>query len=163
MGSYLNTVFSYDYKKTSSKTFKKNILKQIWIPEGDSGYKKKISKDVDTYLKNAKKEKVRMKVKNIVVEPSTAYNGNLGKYIRCAVTFKISAKHKYTAKSLKQNRLIFSPASADGETSLKGMEKYINKGQYYTVILDMRVSNQGEHLCSLTDTLVPRDGILWYY
>ena len=95
--------FSFDYRKSGNKWF--NKVRKTYYISGDAEYDKPRTKWIKLYMKNAKKNKVVLQYKNVVVEPSAVYFEGAYRF-RCYLKFKCTAKTWKTFSSGNQNEMI---------------------------------------------------------
>lgn len=95
----------FNYQRVTNKWM--NELRKTYIIYGDKEMDKDRPKNIRDYVNIAKKNKVKMQVKQVVVEPSTMYDHH-GFWVRAHVKFKLtSAKKFYSVESGKQRNLIY--------------------------------------------------------
>ncbi|MSS62524.1 hypothetical protein [Velocimicrobium porci] len=96
---------SFDYQTVSNRWI--NELRKTYIIYDDKEMDKDKPKYIRKYASIAKKNKVKLQVQQVVVEPSTMYEDS-GFWVRAHVKFKLcSVKEFYSAKSCKQNYMIY--------------------------------------------------------
>lgn len=96
---------SFNYQTVNNEWM--NDLRKTYIIYDDKEMDKSRPKNIRDYAKIAKKNKVKMQVQQVVVEPSTMYDHH-GFWVRAHVKFKLtSAKEFYSPNSLKQRNLIY--------------------------------------------------------
>ena len=122
----LETRLNFNYKTTKTNQ---------WISDLASTYKyypEDVAKDLKDYVNKAKKRKVVVQSKNIVIEPSAAY------WCRSSIVFRVHAKIKVTAskwaeyKSHLQKEMIF----AVRDTGVSGMKN----GKWCDITFDVYVA-----------------------
>lgn len=91
-----------NYKKTFTSSWKTALANTYRNPEG-------MTADINNYVKKAKARKVVVESSKIVVEPSSLWfdQGTGSYYVRVYATFKVKSGNVPSAKSLKQNEVIF--------------------------------------------------------
>lgn len=96
---------SFNYQTVTNEWM--NDLRKTYIIYDDKEMDKDRPKNIRDYANIAKKNKVKMQVHQVVVEPSTMYDHH-GFWVRAHIKFKItSAKQFYSADSNKQRNLIY--------------------------------------------------------
>ena len=96
---------SFDYQTVSNQWM--NELRKTYIIYGNKEMDKDKPKYIRKYANLAKKNKVKLQVQQVVVEPSTMYEHH-GVWVRAHVRFKLcSANQFYSANSGNQNYLIY--------------------------------------------------------
>lgn len=96
---------SFNYDTVTNKWV--NDLRKTYIIYNNKEMDKDRPKNIRAYVNIAKKNKVKMQVKQVVVEPSTMYDHH-GFWIRAHIKFKLlSAKDFYSAESGKQRNIIY--------------------------------------------------------
>lgn len=96
---------SFNYQTVTNEWM--NDLRKTYIIYDDKEMDKDRAKSIRDYVNIAKKNKVKMQVQQVVVEPSTMYSHH-GIWVRVHIKFKItSAKEFYSVKSGKQRNLIY--------------------------------------------------------
>lgn len=96
---------SFNYQTVTNEWM--NDLRKTYIIYDDKEMDKSRPKNIRDYANIAKKNKVKMQVQQVVVEPSTMY-AHHGFWVRVHVKFKLtSAKEFYSPNSLKQRNLIY--------------------------------------------------------
>lgn len=91
-----------NYKKTFTSSWKTALANTYYSPES-------MTADINNYVKKAKARKVIVESSKIVVDPSTLWKdqGTGSYYVRVYATFKVKSGSVPSAKSLKQNEVIF--------------------------------------------------------
>ncbi len=91
-----------NYKKTFTSSWKTALANTYYSPEN-------MTADINNYVKKAKARKVVVESSKIVVDPSTLWKdqGTGSYYVRVYATFKVKSGSVPSAKSLKQNEVIF--------------------------------------------------------
>lgn len=91
-----------NYKKTFTSTWKKALANTYRSPEN-------MTADINQYVKKAKARKAVVESSKVVVDPSTLWkdHGSGNYYVRVYTTFKVKSGSVPTAKSQKQNEVIF--------------------------------------------------------
>lgn len=96
---------SFNYQTLTNRWM--NDLRKTYIIYNEKEMDKSRPKSIRDYAYIAKKNKVKMQVKQVVVEPSTMYDHH-GFWVRAHVKFKLtSAKKFYSVESGKQRNLIY--------------------------------------------------------
>ena len=96
---------SFDYETVSNRWI--NELRKTYIIYDNKEMDKSRPKNLRKYASIAKKNKVKLQVQQVVVEPSTMYEDS-GFWVRAHVRFKLrSAKQFYSPNSLLQRNLIY--------------------------------------------------------
>lgn len=124
----LKTRFSFNYQ-TSGKDWI-NTLRKTYVVYNDAELDKPQTDAIKKYVKLAKKNKVKLTCKKVVVEPSTIYRCNGSSYIRSYVTFKVNCNKLYRANSMQQNQQIFADSVEFHN---------LKKNQWYTAVLDIKL------------------------
>lgn len=91
-----------NYKKTFTSSWKTALANTYRNPES-------MTADINNYVKKAKARKIVVESSKIVVDPSTLWKdqGTGSYYVRVYATFKVKSGSVPSAKSLKQNEVIF--------------------------------------------------------
>lgn len=96
---------SFDYQKVNNKWIED--LRKTYIIYNRKELDKDRPKNIRDYVKIAKNNKVKLKVKQVIVEPSTMYE-RAGFWVRAHVKFKlVSAKSFYNVASGRQRNIIY--------------------------------------------------------
>ena len=96
---------SFDYQKVNNKWIED--LRKTYIIYNRKELDKDRPKNIRDYVKIAKNNKVKLKVKQVIVEPSTMYE-EAGFWVRAHVKFKlVSAKSFYNVASGRQRNIIY--------------------------------------------------------
>lgn len=120
---------SFNYQKSSNKWL--NDLRKTYIIYDDKEMDKDRPKNIQDYINIAKKNMVKMQVKQVIVEPSTMYDMD-GFWVRAHINFRlISAKKLYNSESGKQRNLIYG-----SYISLKNWKK----NQWYEGDFDIQLT-----------------------
>lgn len=132
-----------NYKKTFTSSWKTALANTYYSPES-------MTADINNYVKKAKARKVVVESSKIVVDPSTLWKdqGTGSYYVRVYATFKVKSGSVPSAKSAKQNEVIFG-----NYTAMKGLENH--KTVTYCDELEISVSgnpsNQRIYIYGLTN------------
>lgn len=120
---------SFNYQTVTNEWM--NKLKKTYIVYDNKEMNNSRPKNIRDYVKIAKKNKVKMHVKQVIVEPSTMYDHH-GFWVRAHVKFKLtSTKVTYQPNSLKQRNIIY------------GSEIYLQnwkKNQWYEGDFDLQLT-----------------------
>lgn len=120
---------SFNYQTVTNEWM--NDLKKTYIIYDDKEMDKDRPKSIRDYAKIAKKNKVKMQVQQVVVEPSTMYDMD-GFWVRAHVKFKLtSAREFYSVESGKQRNIIYG--------TYISLEKW-KKNQWYEGDFDLQLT-----------------------
>lgn len=133
---------SYDYRKSGNKWF--NQVRKTYFVLGNAEYDKKRSDWIRSYMKDAKKNKIRLQYKQVTVEPSATYFEHSFRF-RCYVKFKCTAKNWKSFASGDQNELILSDYAA-----IKGLKN----GKWFEGYFDFAVGKSALYQLDGTGTVV---------
>lgn len=89
-----------DYRKTFTSKWKSELAGTYFSPED-------MTADINKYVKKAKARKVVVESSKIVVDPSMMWRDGTDIYVKVMVQFKVKSGNVPSAKSKKQNEVVF--------------------------------------------------------
>ena len=89
-----------DYRKTFTSKWKSELANTYRVP-GD------MTADINKYVKNAKAHKAVVESTKIIVDPSMMWHDTTTYYVKVMVQFKVKSGSVPSAKSQKQNEVVF--------------------------------------------------------